>query len=252
MILDMHCHLDRYSDPQKVADEAERAGVSIVAITNLPSHFLLGKQPSAMLKNVRLSLGLHPLLAPHSNREKTLFTQLVSSTSYIGEVGLDFSRDGKKTKDAQISSFEFVLEQVTGKGKIISIHSRRAEEAVLSRLQNHSISVATFHWFSGTDSVLRKILNEGHFLSVNSAMLNSERMRGMLARVPPSRCLLETDGPYTMTGRQKSRPVHVHQVVLELSGLWRLSPDEVQHRIEGNFREMLRLLDRTRTPLAGS
>ena len=248
----MHCHLDRYPDPQKIAAEAEQAGVSIIAITNLPSHFLVGKQPAAMLKNVRLSLGLHPLLAPHSERERNLFVQLVPSTSYVGEVGLDFSRDGEKTKEAQISSFEFVLEQITRKGKIISIHSRRAEEEVLSRLQRHSISAATFHWFSGTDVILYKILDAGHFLSINSAMLNSERTRAMLARVPPSCCLLETDGPYTKTGTLKSRPVHVHQLVSELSGLWRMSVDKVQERIESNFREMLRILDAMRTPAAGA
>jgi TatD DNase family protein len=244
----MHCHLDRYPNPRKIADEAERAGVTIVAVTNLPSHFLLGKEPASMLKNVRLSLGLHPLLAPHSEREKSLFAQLVPSTSYIGEVGLDFSRDGEKTKEAQISSFEFVLEQITRKGKIVSIHSRRAEEAVLSRLQGHSVSAATFHWFSGTNDVLRKILDAGHLISINSAMLKSERTRTILARIPPSCCLLETDGPYTMTGTQKSRPVHVHQLVSELSGLWRMSIDEVQERLQSNFRGMMRILDEARTP----
>ena len=248
MIIDMHCHLDRYPDPRKIANEAERAGVTIVAVTNLPTHFISGKEPASMLKNVRLSLGLHPLLAPHSEREKSLFAQLSPSTSYIGEVGLDFSRDGEKTKVAQISSFEFVLEKIMHKGKIVSIHSRRAEEAVLSRLEAHSISAATFHWFSGTNVVLRKILDAGHFLSINSAMLKSERTRTILARIPPSCCLLETDGPYTMTGTQKSRPVHVHRVVSELSGLWRMSIDDVQERIQSNFKEMLRILDEAESP----
>jgi TatD DNase family protein len=242
----MHCHLDRYNDPRKVASEAEKAGVTIVAVTNLPSHFLLGKEPASMLKNVRLSLGLHPLLAPHSKQERDLFAQLVPATSYIGEVGLDFSKDEQKMKEEQITSFEFVLELVKRKGKIISIHSRRAEEAVLSRLQNSSVSPAIFHWFSGTEVVLRKILDAGHFLSVNSAMLKSGKMRALLARVPPSRCLLETDGPYTMTGTQKSRPVHVHHVVSELSDLWRTSVDEVQERIQSNFKGMLRILDEAR------
>jgi TatD DNase family protein len=241
----MHCHLDRYPDPRKIAGEAEQAGVTIVAVTNLPSHFLLGKEPASTLTNVRLSLGLHPLLAPHSEREKSLFAQLVPSTSYIGEVGLDFSRDGNKTKDAQIASFEFVLEQIARKGKIISIHSRRAEEAVLTRLQNYSISAAAFHWFSGTEGTLQKIVNAGHFLSINSAMLTSARTRLMLARVPPSCFLLETDGPYTTTGRQRSRPVHVHQLVSELSGFWRISIDDVHEQIASNFRTMLRTVDAT-------
>jgi TatD DNase family protein len=241
----MHCHLDRYGDPRKVAGEAARAGVTIVAVTNLPSHFLLGKEPASMLKNVRLSLGLHPLLAPHSQREMDLFAQLVPTTSYIGEVGLDFSRVGLKTKEEQISSFEFVLEQVRGKGKIISIHSRAAEEDVLSRLKESSISAATFHWFSGKEDILRKILEAGHFLSVNIAMLKSERTRALLVDVPQSSCLLETDGPHTMTGRQQSRPAHVHHVVAELSALWGKPIEEVQERTQRNFMRMLRILDET-------
>lgn len=245
----MHCHLDRYRDPRKVANEAERVGIAIVAITNLPSHFLLGKEPASLLKNVRLSLGLHPLLAPHSEQERSLFTQLVQSTSYIGEVGLDFSREGQKTKQAQTTSFEFVLQQIAHKGKVVSIHSRGAEEVILGHLQSYSISAATFHWFSGTQSVLRKIVDSGHFLSINSAMLSNGRARALLANVPPSSCLLETDGPYTMTGRQKSRPAHIHHLVKELSGLWNKSIEDVHEQIGNNFKSMLHRLEEERIAL---
>jgi hypothetical protein len=116
----------------------------------------------------------------------------------------------------------------TGVGNLI-----KAEEAVLSRLQ---------------EDVLGKILDAGHFIPVNSAMLKSEGIRALLARILSSCCLLETDGPYTMTGTQKSRPAHVHHVVSELSGLWRMSVDEVQDRIQSNFKGMLRILDEARTP----
>jgi len=235
----MHCHLDRYPNPRKIAQEAEEAGVAIVAITNLPSHFQAGREPVSRMKNVRLSLGLHPLLAPHSDQEKSLFRDLVPSTSYIGEIGLDFSRDGMKTKEAQLTSFEFVLQQIAGKGKIISIHSRKAETDVLAHLRRYSINAATFHWFSGTQEALWKVLDAGHFLSINSAMMKSEGMRKMLAEIPPTCCLLETDGPYTTTGREKSRPVHLHYLVRELSSLWSISVDNVHDRIASNFKAML-------------
>jgi TatD DNase family protein len=235
----MHCHLDRYPNPREIAKEAEQAGVAIVAITNLPSHFAAGKEPASRLKNVRLSLGLHPMLAPHSQRELDLFSQLEPSTSYIGEVGLDFSKDGIGTKEKQIESFRFVLERIAGKGKILSIHSRKAESEVLSCLRDDSITGATFHWYTGTKEVLSKILDAGHFLSVNSAMLKSSSGKELLAGVPPSCCLLETDGPYTKLGRLPARPVHLHQVVEQLSGLWSLSIGATQEKIAHNFRTML-------------
>ncbi len=235
----MHCHLDRYPNPREIAKEAERAGVTIVAVTNLPSHFAAGKEPASRLKNVRLSLGLHPILAPHSHLELALFSQLEPLTSYIGEVGLDFSKDSIGTKQKQIDSFRFVLERIAGKAKILSIHSRKAESEVLTCLRDHSVTGATFHWYTGTKEVLSQILDDGHFLSVNSAMLKSSSGRELLAGVPPSCCLLETDGPYTRVGRASSRPIHLHQVVEQLSNLWSLPISTTEEKIASNFRKML-------------
>jgi TatD DNase family protein len=235
----MHCHLDRYPNPRQIAEEADKAGVAIVAVTNLPSHFAAGKEPASRLKNVRLSLGLHPMLAPHSQRELELFAQLMPTTTYIGEVGLDFSKDGIGTKEKQVDTFRFVLERIAGKGKVLSLHSRKAEVEVLSCLRDHAIAGATFHWYTGTKEVLARILDAGHFLSINSAMLKSNAGRDLIAGVPPSCCLLETDGPYTRVGRFPSRPVHLHQVVEQLSRLWSLSIDATQELIGDNFRKML-------------
>ena len=80
-------------------------------------------------------------------------------TSYIGEVGLDFSREGFSTKEIQIKSFEFVLDCVKTKNKILSLHSRRAEKETLEMLMQKGIENAIFHWYSGSLKVLRNIAN---------------------------------------------------------------------------------------------
>src|SRR5271157_1183355 len=122
-MIDMHCHLDRYPDPKLIAGKARRAGVTVIAVTNLPSHFRDGLMPASQLANVRLSLGLHPMLAPHSEMERQLFSELLPKTSYVGEIGLDFGKEGSATREAQIHSFSFVLRQVHKTGKVLSIHS---------------------------------------------------------------------------------------------------------------------------------
>jgi TatD DNase family protein len=239
----MHCHLDRYRDPAKVASEAARAGVNIIAVTNLPSHFQQGRTPVAAMKNVRLSLGLHPLLAPHSASEKALFAQLAFATSYIGEVGLDFSKEGVDTKAAQIESFEHVLEVIEKQGKVISIHSRGAEDDVLQRLKLGRIETAVFHWFSGPESTLIQLVDTGHYVSVNGAMLDSKRMRPLIASLPKSCLLLETDGPYTKIGSTPARPAHLGQVIAELALLWDLSSSDVELQLAKNFRTLLSRLE---------
>lgn len=239
----MHCHLDRYSNPARVAIEAAKAGVNIIAVTNLPSHFQQGRTPVSQMKNVRLSLGLHPLLAPHSKSERTLFAQLVSVTSYIGEVGLDFSRQGIATKSEQVDSFDYVLASVENRGKVISIHSRGAEDAVLQRLKLNGVETAVFHWFTGAESTLFKVVDSGHYVSVNAAMLASKRMRPLVASLPKQCILLETDGPYTKTNNKPTRPAHLPQVVVDLAALWKWSADEVEDQLTSNFRALISNLE---------
>src|SRR5258708_36788929 len=89
-LLDAHVHLDRYDDPAKIAKDAAVRGVFIIAVTNLPSHFIAGLPHVRNLPSVRLSLGLHPLAAADHIAERKLFLDSLSLTQFIGEVGLNF------------------------------------------------------------------------------------------------------------------------------------------------------------------
>src|SRR6267154_3791331 len=98
-MLDAHCHLDLYPDPSRTALDAESKGVFVVCVTNLPSAFLAARPHIHQFKKVRLALGLHPLNAElHSDEELSRFGELVDETSFIGEIGLDFSREGYATR----------------------------------------------------------------------------------------------------------------------------------------------------------
>ena len=241
MLIDAHCHLDRYPQPHKIAKEAEKAGVVIIAMTNLPSHFQRGRSPAAQLRNVRLSLGLHPMLAPHSDQELRLFTELLPSTSFVGEIGLDFTKEGSKNEGAQRQSFDFVLQQVHRKGKILSVHSRKAELAVLEALKKHDLRSAIFHWFTGEVQHLQWIVEAGYFLSVNGAMLRNEKGRTNIQNVPRSQVLLETDGPYSTVASRPAHPRDVVDLVRQLADLWTISAEEVVRLTTENFRRLLRI-----------
>jgi TatD DNase family protein len=243
MLIDTHCHLDRYSHPDRIAREAERAGVLIVAMTNLPSHFQQGRTPAARLKNVRLSLGLHPMLAPHSEVELRLFSEMLATTTFIGEVGLDFTKEGMKTADAQRVAFEFVLKQIRGKGKILSIHSRKAERAVLEALMKYDTRSAIFHWFTGESSVLEKVVTGGYFVSINGSMLDNEKGRSQIRDLPRSQALFETDGPFGKLASKPARPKDIPIVAQRLAELWKVSSSDVVHQVSENFRRLLSLAE---------
>lgn len=90
---------------------------------------------------------MHPLYASHHEQEMPLFVDNLRRTSYIGEIGLDFTNEGILTWDFQINAFNRILNEVSCLPKLLSIHLRKAERKVLSLLTLYQITYAIFIGF---------------------------------------------------------------------------------------------------------
>ena len=77
MIIDAHCHIDLYPNPIKVLQDCINADITVLAMTNLPSHFEMGYHYFQSLKKIRLALGMHPLMANSHKKEFDLFLKRV-------------------------------------------------------------------------------------------------------------------------------------------------------------------------------
>ena len=195
-MIDTHCHFDMMPKPEAYIRQRELAGDIVIGMTNLPSHFQMGQPHLRGYKHVRLALGMHPLLAAESKKEIPLFKRLVDQTSYIGEIGLDFSKDGYATKDEQVAVLRELLSAIRGKKKIVSVHSRKAEKELLALLCEYEIENVVFHWYSGPVDLIPDILAQGYYFSVNEAMCLSKNGRAIIEKIPRERLLTETDAPY--------------------------------------------------------
>jgi len=196
MIIDTHCHFDMMPHPEAYISAKEKAGDIVIGMTNLPSHFRMGQPHLRSFKHVRLALGLHPLLASENKNELPLFNSLLDQTSYIGEIGLDFSKEGLSTKDDQVFVLRKLLAKLDGKKKIISVHSRKAEKELFDLLCEYNINNVIFHWYSGPVDLIPSIISEGYYFSVNEAMTLSKNGRNIIKNIPRNRILTETDAPY--------------------------------------------------------
>ncbi|GIO55926.1 MULTISPECIES: Qat anti-phage system TatD family nuclease QatD [Paenibacillus] len=239
-MIDAHCHIDLYKNPYVVAIENEKKGISTIAVTNLPSHYELGYSHLKDFKYIRLALGLHPLYANiHTPTEMKRFIDLAKQTSYIGEIGLDFSREGIATKTKQIQSFRHVLAHISDRPRFITLHSRRAEPTVLEMLEEFSVKGAVFHWYSGSLSFLKEIVAAGHYFSVNPAMLQSSNGCKIIAKIPRNRVLTETDGPFVKIENKIVTSQDISLVQKYLSSLWSCSYEDVERQIKENFNQTL-------------
>jgi TatD DNase family protein len=238
-MVDVHCHVDLFPNPKHVIQEAELKGIFVFGVTNLPSHFEKGLPHVRSLKNVRLALGMHPLYAYRHKEEYYLFEKLIDKTSYIGEIGLDFSKEGVATKDEQKDSFDFVLKTLKGKRKLLSLHSRGAEREVLSGLLRSNIRSAIFHWYSGPIELVKEICSAGYMFSINPAMVKSKAGCEIIRQIPSEHLLTESDGPFVVINDRPACPTDMSYVEREIAHIKGIPGPDISNLILNNFKRLI-------------
>ena len=186
------------------------------------------------------ALGLHPQLAHERKGELELFEALVTRTQYVGEIGLDGGHEFTAFREDQVAVFEHILQTCSAVGgRIMSIHSRRAAEAVLDLIESHpNAGTSILHWFSGNAYEVRRAFELNCWFSVGPAMLKSERGRNIVASLPREIVLTESDGPFAMIDGRPISPWDVSMAVQDLSRIWRTGIDETHQILGENLRRL--------------
>ncbi len=239
-MIDFHCHLDLYEDPQWVLSEIRKRDCDVLAVTTTPLAWegtaaLAGGEP-----RVEVAVGLHPELVATRHREVDRFKALLSETRYVGEIGLDGSKPHQASLDLQRYVFELVLSACeSAGGRVMTIHSREATSLVLDHLEAHpGAGLPVLHWFSGTAGELQRAIDLGCWFSVGPAMLRGEKGRRLVHLMPIDRVLTESDGPLARGRGKPLMPWNVHDAEVVLGKILNLSVSAVQRRLSLNLRHV--------------
>jgi len=236
--VDAHVHLGRYPDPSAVLREAESERVVCVAVTDTPSEYREALPTLRRPPLVDVALGVHPLKAAElGSEELTRFDELVDGCTWVGEVGLDGSPDGRPSLPAQRQAFARVLAHPSIRDKVLSVHSRGAETEVVGTLARARVA-AVLHWYRGSVEDAQRALEAGMRFSINPAMVRSSAGRRLMAALPPERILTETDGPYTTVGPRPSAPADVRVVLAALAEQWRVGVEVAARRVRDNLEAL--------------
>lgn len=238
-MIDVHCHIDQFKKPFKVAQKAEADGIITIAVTNLPEHFKLGCPHIINFKHVRLALGYHPMLAGNNKFDEDLFRSLAIKTSYIGEIGLDFSEKDTSKRQLQIDTLQRIFKIINDRPRFISLHSRRAEKSLYDLLNDSKLERAVFHWYSGPLNLIDKVINAGHYFSINPAMIKAKNGQKIIERIPSNRILTETDGPYIKIKGIPVQPKDTKLIIEYLKAIWDKSFEEIDDIIQNNFKTLI-------------
>jgi TatD DNase family protein len=240
-LIDFHCHLDLFDEPEHLAARCEEARLYVLSVTTTPKASRNTSELGKGRRCVRTALGLHPQLAHERSQELALLEALLGETRDVGEVGLDGSPAHRQHAEIRRKVFERILAASRQHGgRIFSIHSGGAAEAVVALLRQYDCgTTSVLHWFSGTQAELRAAIAIGCWFSVGPAMLRSENGRRLAARMPRDRVLTETDGPFAQDGKQPLSPFDVGRAVAKLAALWSISERDVEMRLAANLKELL-------------
>lgn len=161
----------------------------------------------------------------------------------MGEVGLDAGPRFYKSLPRQTDVFRRILILCAQQGgKILSIHSVRAASKVLDNLEEllpPNRGTAVLHWFSGSQSELRRAINLGCYFSVNQSMFEKARGQALIESIPPERLLTETDGPFLEEDGEPIEPGNVRGAVGALGQLLGLPPAQTQDLLLSNLKRLL-------------
>lgn len=171
-----------------------------LCMTNSPEIYEECQKLYFNTKYLKFALGFNPQ-TNNSEESFRLFVNKFKSAEYIGEVGLDFSKKILNSNKKQVYFFDEIVKMCSDSNKILSVHSRLAEEKVIEIIEKYKPRKCIIHWFSGNKEQLRKLIDLGCYFSINTSMLNDK-----IFLIPKDRILMESDGPFTKVNGKKYQP----------------------------------------------
>jgi TatD DNase family protein len=243
-LVDFHVHLDLYPDHQKAVQAYEQAGVYALAVTTTPLAWPQNQALTAGLRFVRPALGLHPQVIASRHEEISLWDEYLVQARYVGEVGLDASRQHYSSFDLQQRIFSHILGACARHGgKILTVHSVRSASRVLDLIEEllpPDRGRVVLHWFSGSQKEASRATQLGCYFSINKEMLSTDRGKSLVASLRDDRILTETDGPFTNVDGKDSRAADIQLVVDALARTRGRSAEAQKHLILDNLRTLCR------------
>ena len=221
---DAHAHMSFAPDVASFASWFTERFAGAFSTTVSPADYCFAQQALASFPKIKVGVGAHPWWVAQgkiSDEDKALLPGLVASARYIGEVGLDFGKNGlaksifatdEQTKQAQIEVLRTIFAAAKKSpapsviegageakgGRVFSFHAVRGADVVIDMLEEYELledNTIIFHWFSGSSAQLKRARDLGCFFSVNAFMLQTKRGREYAKAIPLDRLLIETDLP---------------------------------------------------------
>ncbi len=256
MLVDTHCHLDfdRFdADRDAVVERALQAGVGqiivpAVNLQNCPTVIKLAEQYA----DVFAAVGVHPNSTAEwqddwvgAIRDFAGHDKVVA----IGEVGLDYYWD-KSPAAVQQRALKAQLALAAQLDLPVIIHNRESSADVISLLGQSALAgrarAGVLHSFSADWKTAQAALDLGFYLGFTGPLTfkKADELRGIAARTPLNRILVETDAPFLAPQQRRGKrnePAYVTYVADRLAAIHGLETAVCAQTTTANARFLFNL-----------
>lgn len=252
---DTHCHFDfpPFSDDEANSIAlAAQAGVTKIIVPAIEAERF--STVLALADNypaLYAALGLHPIVI-HKHQDASLallehhLKQRPEKLVAIGEIGLDLYMENPLF-DKQEAVLDAQLKLAKCYDLPVILHSRRTHDKLAAHLKRHNLPrTGVVHGFSGSLQQAERFVAMGYKIGVGGTITypRASKTRDVMARLPLSALVLETDAPdMPLNGwqGQPNRPERIVNVFQTLSMLRSESPEVIANAIINNCNELFEM-----------
>lgn len=243
MYIDCHTHLDFFEDKieEAISDINDNKILTIANSMNIES-YIKNKEYSKKSEFIMPCFGIHPWKAAEYKEDLQELIPYIEESEIIGEIGLDYLWvEDKSTFEPQRRIFYFMLEESIKRNKVISLHTKDAEEEIYEALKKYNYNKAIIHWYSGDINTLEKLIDLGCYFTISVDIGYSEKTYEVLSRIPIDKLLIETDGPTALewVNGEYGYPSEIIKVYDKVAQFKDVNVNEFLVIVEENFKRLL-------------
>ena len=250
--VDTHCHFDFppfTGDEVPSIDRAARAGVDAIIVPAIEAAYFervldLARRHDALYA----ALGLHPIVIEHHLDEHLDRLDAVLQTAEkklvaIGEIGLDLYRENPQFERQQ-TILDAQLRLAKRHDLPVILHSRRTHDKLAMHLKRIDLPRrGVVHGFSGSLQQAQRFIELGYHIGVGGTITypRASKTRDVMARLPLSSLLLETDAPDMPLNGFQGQPNRPEQAARVFTTLCELRPEPaavIAHALLENTRTL--------------
>lgn len=251
-MIDTHCHINDElyrENPSEYIKEAKKAGVFEFLVVGFDKNSSkIAIDIANDNKECFAAVGIHPSDAKKAGpKDLDEIRQLALSKKVIaiGEIGLDYYWD----KDEEVKKLqkEYFIEQIGIANDLdlpISIHCRDALEDCLQILKENPVKRGgIMHCYAGSLEMSKEFIKLGFLLGFGgtTTFKNSVRPKEVVANIPSTSYVLETDAPYLTPHPYRGKENHSKFLYLirdQIASLRGISSEQVEKETTENFNRV--------------